>query len=100
MRYEKELFRSVYGIKMMILTPNFGQKLTLHRIYKHPLPLYNPDKREAIRISNYVVQPVSCPFHVHFDGMKEPVLVLLDLRGGGAPPLRLTAPGTGGFDSI
>jgi len=30
--------------------------------------------------------------------MKEPVLVLLDLRGGGAPPLRLTAPGTGGFD--
>jgi hypothetical protein len=30
--------------------------------------------------------------------MKEPVLVLLDLRGGGAPPLRLTAPGTGSFD--
>jgi len=39
-------------------------------------------------------------FTFKFDGMKEPVLVLLDLRGGGAPPLRLTAPGTGGFDSI
>jgi len=63
------------------------------------LPLYNSGKREAIRISNYVlVQPVSCPPDVSFDGMKEPVLVLLDLRGGGAPPLRLTAPGTGGFD--
>ena len=39
-------------------------------------------------------------FTFKFDGMKEPVLVLQDLRGGGAPPLRLTAPGTGGFDSI
>jgi len=30
----------IYGIKLIVLTPNFSQKYDLHRIYKHPFPLY------------------------------------------------------------
>ena len=37
---EKELFRSVYGVKPIVPTTNFSQKSPLYRIYRHPSPVY------------------------------------------------------------
>ena len=31
-----------YGIKLIVLTPNFTKKCPVHRIYRRSLPLYKP----------------------------------------------------------
>jgi hypothetical protein len=39
--------RSVYGIKLIVLTRNFNHEYPLCRIYSHPLPLYKPTQEES-----------------------------------------------------
>src|SRR5262249_5299711 len=42
-----KVFRSVYGIRLIVLTPNFSQEYPQHRIYRHLCRFIKPHNRKA-----------------------------------------------------
>src|SRR5262249_11279950 len=50
-------------IKLIVLTPNFSQKYPLHRIYRHPSPLYTTTQRKGNNLPTpkYVAR---CDFYI------------------------------------
>src|SRR5262249_36785998 len=52
---------------LLVLTPNFGPKSPLDRIYTHALPLYKPHAigKPRVGVSNHVFQGDSSSVHAH-----------------------------------